>query len=231
MSFQHQLLNVLLRGLVIYAVLGLEFTQAHGQPGSHTTDAASLATTGRQTMTHTNVFTHPFSLPFSPFLSPVGFKEILCAGFPGEKSLHFSGVFLFLLLLLLLYSSASEWNAWRDRNADMSRISYNTSGSVFSGGLPSVTDLSVVGVIPDHMCGFNGERQACVRWQEGQHLGLLSEGRGRKTNKTNCCLLTVASLLGQQVKSAVGQMAYFFSSLSMFVMVFSGTVHFHQHFP
>lgn len=45
----------------------------------------------------------------------------------------------------------------------MSRISYNTSGSVFSGGLPSVTDLSVVGVIPDHMCGFNGERQACVR--------------------------------------------------------------------
>uniref|UniRef100_A0A3P8V244 Stromal interaction molecule 2 n=1 Tax=Cynoglossus semilaevis TaxID=244447 RepID=A0A3P8V244_CYNSE len=45
MSFQHQLLNVLLRGLVIYAVLGLEFTQAHGQPGSHTTDAASLATT------------------------------------------------------------------------------------------------------------------------------------------------------------------------------------------
>lgn len=76
MSFQHQLLNVLLRGLVIYAVLGLEFTQAHGQPGSHTTDAASLATTGRQTMTHTNVFTHPFSLPFSPFLSPVGFNEI-----------------------------------------------------------------------------------------------------------------------------------------------------------
>lgn len=46
MSYIHQLLNALLRGLVIYAVLGLERTYSndlHNQPS----DAAHVATTGK----------------------------------------------------------------------------------------------------------------------------------------------------------------------------------------
>ncbi|XP_058481362.1 stromal interaction molecule 2 isoform X1 [Solea solea] len=45
MSCVHKVLNVLLRGLVIYAVLGLGCTYSSGQPTSPTTDAANVATT------------------------------------------------------------------------------------------------------------------------------------------------------------------------------------------
>ncbi|XP_045920797.1 stromal interaction molecule 2 isoform X3 [Micropterus dolomieu] len=44
MSYIHKVLNVLLRGLVIYAVLGLECTYSNDLP-SHSSDAANVATT------------------------------------------------------------------------------------------------------------------------------------------------------------------------------------------
>lgn len=109
MSFQHQLLNVLLRGLVIYAVLGLEFTQAHGQPGSHTTDAASLATTGRQTMTHqcfhTSFLPSLLSLPLPRWLQGdpcvQGFQvKSHCISLVSSFSSFSSSSSSFILLLL-----------------------------------------------------------------------------------------------------------------------------------
>lgn len=55
MSYSHKLLNVLLRGLVIYAVLGLECTCSNDLP-SQSSDAANVATTGkRQSMSDTSV--------------------------------------------------------------------------------------------------------------------------------------------------------------------------------
>lgn len=47
MSYIHKVLNVLLRGLVIYAVLGLECTYSNDLP-SHSSDAANVATTGKR---------------------------------------------------------------------------------------------------------------------------------------------------------------------------------------
>ncbi|XP_068163973.1 stromal interaction molecule 2 [Antennarius striatus] len=45
MSYIHQVLNVLIRGFVIYAVLGSEWTYPNHLPGHQTSDAANVATT------------------------------------------------------------------------------------------------------------------------------------------------------------------------------------------
>lgn len=82
MSCIHKVVNVLLRGLVIYAVLGLECTYSNDLP-SHSSEAASVATTGkhgacRQALQVSAIYFRmlsPSSLPLPSFPpSPVAFS-------------------------------------------------------------------------------------------------------------------------------------------------------------
>lgn len=92
MSYIHKVLNVLLRGLVIYAVLGLECTYSNDLP-NHSSDAANVATTGKRSPCRIQVspiylrIQHYPPLPPSPsscLLVPNGFlggsRGIPCAG-------------------------------------------------------------------------------------------------------------------------------------------------------
>lgn len=81
MSYIYRLANVLLRGLVIYAVLGLERTRSDDLP-SQSSDAASVATTGKLSpcrvtlQVSPRLFTHVQCSSTSPPLSyctPVAF--------------------------------------------------------------------------------------------------------------------------------------------------------------
>lgn len=81
MSYIHKVLNVLLRGLVIYAVLGSECTHSDDLP-SHTSDAASVAATGKPgpcratlqvSLIHLRMYSDAHLSPFSS-LSPVAFS-------------------------------------------------------------------------------------------------------------------------------------------------------------
>lgn len=66
MSYIHKLLNALLRGLVIYAVLGLECTYSNDLP-SQPSDAANVATTGkRQSMSDTSVLQFIYACTLFP---------------------------------------------------------------------------------------------------------------------------------------------------------------------
>lgn len=54
MSYIHRVVNVLLRGLVIYAVLGLECSYSNDLP-SRSSDAQNVATTGKRSPCRTQV--------------------------------------------------------------------------------------------------------------------------------------------------------------------------------
>ena len=79
----YMVVNVLLRGLVIYAVLGLECTYSNDLPG-HSSDAANVATTGKRSPCLIGVYTlftyvqyhHPPTRhPPSPFPGPRWFSR------------------------------------------------------------------------------------------------------------------------------------------------------------
>lgn len=112
MSYIHQLLNALLRGLVISAVLGLERTYSndlHNQPS----DAAHVATTGKhQSVSSTSVcslFTHVlYNLPppsHHPIFGPSGFlresRGMPCAsGLNAESLISFRHLFFYAFCTL-----------------------------------------------------------------------------------------------------------------------------------
>lgn len=134
MSYIHKVVNVLLRGLVIYAVLGLECTYSNDLP-NHSSDAANVATTGKRSpcriqvspIYFTHVLCYPPPLSSSPscsqWLSRGKPRKALRAGREGErewgglywKVMHFNvdrHLFFPLTSLCMLLR-----NAWHDRNA------------------------------------------------------------------------------------------------------------------
>ena len=92
MSNIHKVLNVLLRGLVIYAVLGLECTYSDDLP-SQPSDAANVATTGKAAAIHVGYkclqFIYactPPSLLSSPLLICLPHLPLVPCGFLGGKA-------------------------------------------------------------------------------------------------------------------------------------------------